>query len=261
MGFYCQSFRFEGGGRSIIGRLVLDMGGLWKGPSINDPSFVVGLNRTGKSCRLRWGNYLHPGLKRGKMTPQEERLVLELHVKWGNRWSKIARKLPGRTDNEIKNYWRTHMRKKAQEKKRSMSRTSSSSNCCSSTATTATTQDSLQSPDSGSGKASFYDTGGFDGKLNQEVEDCEGGYSMDDIWKEIDQSEASILKPVIDIYAEQSCYLNYPPLASPAWESSLDSIWNMEADESKMSFAIDQFPHYSGYVRSSSSSPSSSLAG
>ncbi|PKI36402.1 hypothetical protein CRG98_043184 [Punica granatum] len=81
---------------------------------------VSGLNRTGKSCRLRWVNYLHPGLKRGKMTPQEEKLVLELHSKWGNRWSRIARKLPGRTDNEIKNYWRTHMRKKAQEKKRTV---------------------------------------------------------------------------------------------------------------------------------------------
>jgi len=48
--------------------------------------FVVGLNRTGKSCRLRWVNYLHPGLKRGKMTPHEERLVLELQSKWGNRF-------------------------------------------------------------------------------------------------------------------------------------------------------------------------------
>lgn len=47
--------------------------------------FVVGLNRTGKSCRLRWVNYLHPGLKRGKMTPHEERLVLDLQSKWGNR--------------------------------------------------------------------------------------------------------------------------------------------------------------------------------
>ncbi|XP_042476907.1 myb-related protein MYBAS2-like isoform X2 [Macadamia integrifolia] len=86
-----------------------------------------GLNRTGKSCRLRWVNYLHPGLKRGRMTPQEERLVLELHSKWGNRWSRIARRLPGRTDNEIKNYWRTHMRKKAQEMKRALSPPSSSS--------------------------------------------------------------------------------------------------------------------------------------
>nr|AET98472.1 MYB transcription factor MYB14 [Saccharum hybrid cultivar Co 740] len=88
---------------------------------------VSGLNRTGKSCRLRWVNYLHPGLKRGRMSPHEERLILELHARWGNRWSRIARRLPGRTDNEIKNYWRTHMRKKAQERKRNMSPSSSSS--------------------------------------------------------------------------------------------------------------------------------------
>ncbi|KAG0463388.1 hypothetical protein HPP92_019457 [Vanilla planifolia] len=78
---------------------------------------VSGLNRTGKSCRLRWLNYLHPGLKHGRMTSQEEQLILDLHATWGNRWSSIARRLPGRTDNEIKNYWRTHMRKKAQEKR------------------------------------------------------------------------------------------------------------------------------------------------
>nr|GMD69391.1 transcription factor MYB48-like [Ipomoea batatas] len=47
---------------------------------------VSGLKRTGKSCRLRWVNYLHPGLKRCKMTPQEERLILELHSKWGNKY-------------------------------------------------------------------------------------------------------------------------------------------------------------------------------
>ncbi|GAA0175071.1 hypothetical protein Leryth_017108 [Lithospermum erythrorhizon] len=80
---------------------------------------VSGLKRTGKSCRLRWVNYLHPGLKRGKLTPNEERLVIEYHAKWGNRWSKIAGKLPGRTDNEIKNFWRTHLRKNnSQEKKK-----------------------------------------------------------------------------------------------------------------------------------------------
>ncbi|MQM18286.1 hypothetical protein Taro_051272 [Colocasia esculenta] len=47
---------------------------------------VSGLNRTGKSCRLRWVNYLQPGLKRGRMSPDEERLVLELHSRWGNRF-------------------------------------------------------------------------------------------------------------------------------------------------------------------------------
>lgn len=71
-----------------------------------------GLQRCGKSCRLRWVNYLRPDLKRGSITPEEERTILELHARWGNRWSLIAENMPGRTDNEIKNYWRSHMRKK-----------------------------------------------------------------------------------------------------------------------------------------------------
>ncbi|KAJ7954115.1 Myb transcription factor [Quillaja saponaria] len=75
----------------------------------------AGLKRTGKSCRLRWLNYLKPDIKRGNLTPQEQLLILELHAKWGNRWSKIAQHLPGRTDNEIKNYWRTRVQKQARQ--------------------------------------------------------------------------------------------------------------------------------------------------
>ncbi|PUZ62518.1 hypothetical protein GQ55_4G364600 [Panicum hallii var. hallii] len=73
---------------------------------------LAGLNRCGKSCRLRWTNYLRPDIKRGRFTDEEEKLIIHLHSILGNKWSSIATKLPGRTDNEIKNYWNTHLRKK-----------------------------------------------------------------------------------------------------------------------------------------------------
>jgi transcription factor MYB, plant len=78
-------------------------------------SRASGLKRTGKSCRLRWLNYLRPDVRRGNITPEEQLLILELHSRWGNRWSKIAQHLPGRTDNEIKNYWRTRVQKHAKQ--------------------------------------------------------------------------------------------------------------------------------------------------
>ncbi|KAL4312056.1 hypothetical protein GQ457_01G036870 [Hibiscus cannabinus] len=73
---------------------------------------LAGLLRCGKSCRLRWTNYLRPDLKRGLLSPHEEQMVIDLHAQLGNRWSKIASHLPGRTDNEIKNHWNTHIKKK-----------------------------------------------------------------------------------------------------------------------------------------------------
>ncbi|KAK4373626.1 hypothetical protein RND71_009010 [Anisodus tanguticus] len=73
---------------------------------------LAGLLRCGKSCRLRWTNYLRPDLKRGLLSEYEEKMVIDLHAQLGNRWSKIASHLHGRTDNEIKNHWNTHIKKK-----------------------------------------------------------------------------------------------------------------------------------------------------
>ncbi|XVE73485.1 hypothetical protein DITRI_Ditri11bG0121600 [Diplodiscus trichospermus] len=83
----------------------------------NSVARLSGLKRTGKSCRLRWLNYLRPEVRRGNISLEEQLLILQLHYQWGNRWSKIAQYLPGRTDNEIKNYWRTRVQKQAKQLK------------------------------------------------------------------------------------------------------------------------------------------------
>ncbi|KZV14511.1 hypothetical protein F511_42864 [Dorcoceras hygrometricum] len=86
----------------------------------------AGLQRCGKSCRLRWINYLRPDIRRGRFTPEEEKLIISLHGAVGNRWAHIASHLPGRTDNEIKNYWNSWIKKKIRKPSRTSTKTLSS---------------------------------------------------------------------------------------------------------------------------------------
>ncbi|XP_009802421.1 transcription repressor MYB6-like [Nicotiana sylvestris] len=81
--------------------------GNWRSLPMN-----AGLLRCGKSCRLRWVNYLRPGIKRGNFSREEDDLIIRLHLLLGGRWSLIAGRLQGRTDNEIKNHWNTNLLKK-----------------------------------------------------------------------------------------------------------------------------------------------------
>ncbi|KAL6511134.1 hypothetical protein OROGR_022258 [Orobanche gracilis] len=119
------------GGKAVAPEYCSKVGGLKRGPWTAEEDEMLadcirkegegrwrtlpkkaGLLRCGKSCRLRWMNYLRPSVKRGHITPDEEDLILRLHRLLGNRWSLIAGRIPGRTDNEIKNYWNTHLSKK-----------------------------------------------------------------------------------------------------------------------------------------------------
>ncbi|KAJ1296970.1 hypothetical protein BS78_01G342300 [Paspalum vaginatum] len=77
---------------------------------------LAGLERCGKSCRLRWINYLRPDLKRGTFSQEEEDLIIHLHSLLGNKWSQIAAQLPGRTDNEVKNFWNSYVKKRLRER-------------------------------------------------------------------------------------------------------------------------------------------------
>ncbi|XP_047324327.1 transcription factor MYB48-like isoform X2 [Impatiens glandulifera] len=171
------------------------------------------------------------------MTPQEELLVLELQSKWGNRWSRIAGKLPGRTDNEIKNYWRTHMRKMAQERKHALSPSSSTSNSPSNSS-------SISSVTNGDQRSerSFYDTGEIDHGVvvippkapTKETEEMKEN-SMEEIWRDIDSSENGNISALCDGYGEQGrhSFSSLTMVPSPIWDYYPDSLWNnMESKES-----------------------------
>ncbi|CAN6326462.1 unnamed protein product [Urochloa humidicola] len=203
---------------------------------------VSGLRRTGKSCRLRWVNYLHPGLRRGRITADEERLILELHAQYGSRWSRIARSLPGSTDNEIKNYWRTRTRKQK------AANTAASAAASSSSTVTTTASCSGGSPSSGaaassSGSALRGSGGDDDAELDEasttaashhqhQEEPCYNYNAMDQFWNEI----AAASYYMVDGWGGAGHpAAAEPPAAmpsSPVWEYCSDySLWRIDDEE------------------------------
>jgi len=72
----------------------------------------AGLKRCGKSCRLRWLNYLRPDIRHGGFTAEEDAVILSLYTQLGSKWSLIASQMEGRTDNDVKNHWNTKLKKR-----------------------------------------------------------------------------------------------------------------------------------------------------
>ncbi|XP_010542737.1 PREDICTED: myb-related protein Myb4-like [Tarenaya hassleriana] len=149
----------------------------------------AGLHRCGKSCRLRWINYLRPDIKRGNFTPQEEETIIKLHGILGNRWSAIAAKLPGRTDNEIKNVWHTHLKKRINSNNNDIMRHAKDKNPSSSSSSSSIERD--QGLGSKGGEA-------IDGGMERPTSPLQSGNDTDTSFENVDNNKEEGFPMLID---------------------------------------------------------------
>jgi myb proto-oncogene protein len=208
-------------------------------------------------------NYLHPGLRRGRITADEERRIVELHAQWGSRWSRIARSLPGRTDNEIKNFWRTRTRKRALEERRAAAGAAATAEPASSSSPSSSVTTSECRPgsptSSGSLSSSLREGRGGHGDDDAELEEWtptaapatkheqqqpqpqeyyDGCSTMDQLWNEIAAADAAAMNYLVgDAWGGAGHYYYgaaaEPPPASPPWEycGSDFSLWRIDDQE------------------------------
>ncbi|KAK8545837.1 hypothetical protein V6N13_067099 [Hibiscus sabdariffa] len=189
--------------------------GIW---NWNEMPRFAGLQRSGKSCRLRWMNYLRPNIRHGNFSREEEETIIRLQKQLGNRWSAIAARLPQRTDNDVKNYWNTRLKKRSVilENNNSASATASPSEIISSNSNTDSSTSTDDFPGATEPAAAYT-------SFSTPVSNGNNTVVVDDIYTMKDNFVSS------ENYWEILCFLEQPLMGESfdcEWESPNFQLWH-----------------------------------